>query len=1166
MSTDALHVRELRVRRLYGIDLDGLGATDLGAGVNVIYGPNGRGKTTLGHAIHGLLWPDALREHRPTLEGRFTLDAEDWRVDLDAGLARYSLRGRDATPPLIDGADRHRYRLSLHELLKADGADFAQAIRRDAVGGMDVDAAAEALEFRPASPRAGSLTKLVATRHERVRAVQAEQSALRNDVRVLDALRAEREEAEAALGRVTLYEHALACLRARHEEEDARARLDALPAVLERVRGDEPERLDDLRAELEDLERQRDVAREDLARAEATRDANLVARSGRPPSPVVELRERIQALKDAEGALREAERRVTELADAEARAWQRIEGALDEDAAERIDSSLVATLEGFVQKTERLRAEAKAWEALKQILGDEPTDAIEEELGAARDGIRCLQDWLREAAAEGDTPAPNARPVAFGAAALLLVLGAALGVLWHPAAFLLVAGAAVLALVATMLRSPRRAAPAAAAQRFARLPLAPPSAWTVDAVSVRLDALERERAAHEVRLARAQRREASRTGREQLAALIREIEEESSMLGQRMGLRPPIGQESTFFYIVRCVADWQGARRTRQGAEAATAEARRQRDAARTAISDRLATFGLGSVQDAAEASDVLHRLEDAYRALETAERDLADAARRLRESDASADRTRAAIAELFETLDLTPDAGGHALRELCSHLDAYRARRDAWHTARTRHEDAQARLVATSGYTPELLDRPEADVDSDLDAARALAGRRDELSEQITRIDERVQHARGGHQLETARAEHEAALDDLERDYEATCDSVLGHLLATHLADATRDQQLPPVFHRARELFGRFTRHVYELRLDARDGVFYAHDTLRERDFGVEQLSSGTRVQLLLAVRIAFIEQQERGCKLPVVLDEALANSDDERAQAVIEAVLHLCRDGRQVFYFSAQDDEVAKWKRIAAEHPDVECRFIPLEGASPVADIARDDVSTTLFPPVPDPASLTHTAYGHRLGVPPWSPRQPVGALHLWYLVDCPQTLHGLLEQGFTHWGPLAALGRHGNLTGAGIGASAYSRLALCADALDAWGAAWLVGRGRPVDRAVLEDSGAVSDTFMDRVTELCHELDGDAAALIEHLRGSAVRGFQSRMTERLDAYLEEHGYIDPRPRLSQDDCWQRVVERVAGGTGASGVPLSEVRRFLERVHQGVPAEVVATSGEMG
>jgi len=50
-------------------------------------------------------------------------------------------------------------------------------------------------------------------------------------------------------------------------------------------------------------------------------------------------------------------------------------------------------------------------------------------------------------------------------------------------------------------------------------------------------------------------------------------------------------------------------------------------------------------------------------------------------------------------------------------------------------------------------------------------------------------------------------------------------------------------------------------------------------------------------------------GFQLPLLMDEILGKSNDARAQTIIESVIELCKDGRQIFYFTAQHDEVGKW-----------------------------------------------------------------------------------------------------------------------------------------------------------------------------------------------------------------------------------------------------------------
>ena len=100
-----------------------------------------------------------------------------------------------------------------------------------------------------------------------------------------------------------------------------------------------------------------------------------------------------------------------------------------------------------------------------------------------------------------------------------------------------------------------------------------------------------------------------------------------------------------------------------------------------------------------------------------------------------------------------------------------------------------------------------------------------------------------------------------------------------------TRDASLPIVFHRARELFGIITRGRYDLQLDeGPPPAFTAQDTATGALLHLDQLSSGTRVQLLMAIRLAFVENVEAGPRLPVLFDETLGNSDELRAGASVD------------------------------------------------------------------------------------------------------------------------------------------------------------------------------------------------------------------------------------------------------------------------------------------
>ena len=202
-----------------------------------------------------------------------------------------------------------------------------------------------------------------------------------------------------------------------------------------------------------------------------------------------------------------------------------------------------------------------------------------------------------------------------------------------------------------------------------------------------------------------------------------------------------------------------------------------------------------------------------------------------------------------------------------------------------------------------------------------------------------------------------EDALDSLKQLYENNLSSATGALIINQLKKETRNHNQPPIFKRANEVLNKITNGRYELLLpgESEENDFRAYDTVLRLGQNLSELSTGTRVQLLLSVRLAYVETEESSIKLPLLADELLANSDDERAKAIIESLLEISGEGRQVFYFTAQVDEVSKWMVYLHEQKDLEYKVIQLSGGSNESDNYREfktDLSgLTLTQTIPPP-----------------------------------------------------------------------------------------------------------------------------------------------------------------------------------------------------------------------
>jgi hypothetical protein len=109
--------------------------------------------------------------------------------------------------------------------------------------------------------------------------------------------------------------------------------------------------------------------------------------------------------------------------------------------------------------------------------------------------------------------------------------------------------------------------------------------------------------------------------------------------------------------------------------------------------------------------------------------------------------------------------------------------------------------------------------------------------------------------------------------------------------------------------------------------------------------------------------------------------------------------------------------------------------------------------------------------------------------------------------------------------------------------------VGRGKPVDREVLEASGAVSVNFIEEVSELAESVNGDGSQIVESLQNE-INGFYSSKANELETYLEENGHIEPRDTLDHGQIRAQVIERFVDEGVSRGEAKDRTENLLSRI----------------
>lgn len=1152
-------LERLEIRRMPGFRRQGFTLDGLSEGINVIYGPNGAGKTTTARAIEALLWPNEAFQPGDALFGRFRLGNERWTVELEDTRQVWQRHGRPAERPSFPGElARHRYRLSLTELLHVDDAAFAGQIVRESAGGYDVAEAAQRLGFgqRPGGHQKAG--KALEAARQKVERAQREQEQLQQAEQRLAALEAGAAEAAAAAEEAHRLDRWIELAESRAVEAERRRARDAFPPWMEALTGDEIHRLARLEAAQREAEADRQAAERARQQAVELREAQGLPEGGLSLEELHQLRERHQSLEERERECRELQRQLAQAEEALETESRRLGGEVEVGRLATLNREALQTLHQAAAEGQALEEERRSLEAQRARFaraGEGPGDEGPDERRLWQ-GMDLLSRWLRT---PDTTQHAQHRRQALGVA-LVGVAATLAGLVLGGGALLvgLVAAGAGLALawgVARWLFAAPEDLRGTLVAQYRALGLPEPAGWSPDGVAGLLADLLED-------LARA-KEEAYRQARHQ--ELSRQLAEvESRLEGWRQGweaLLAELGLATSLpaadgVWLAERIAAWQSAQGRVEEVRAALLDAEAERDRVMAQQAAALAPYGYAALETREALAGALAGLEARRERWEKARQAEREALQQARAKEAEVRRLRQERQELFQRLGLDGDdpAAEAALRQAVADLERYRALQKAWKEASWRLERAREELAALGLDPDSLPERSLEELRLAQQVARRQADEEQHLREEMVRIQERIRQAKAAHDLEEALAEEDAAREQVLDLFRKEAATTLGAWLAGLVQAHSRESERPQVFHRARELLHTVTKGRYTLELEEGDPpAFRALETATGEGRALDELSSGTRVQLLLAVRVAFVETQEQGARLPLIFDEVLANSDDERAQAVKEAVVALARQGRQIFYFTAQLDEVAKWQAVL-EGAGVPFRLLDLEG------LKREEAATLRPLPAPGPSrpeppppeGLSYAEYGRRLRVPGLSPHHDApGQVHLWHLLDDGEDLYRLLSLGLERWGQLQALGEAGlEAMLPGRGRRLHQKAQAAARVLAAVVEAWRVGRGRPVDRGVLAASGAVSERFLDGASRLAQRVGGDARQLVEALAAGELRHFRQDKLEQLRSFLRDEGYLDEREPLAPERLSSYALVAAAPALGSGLLTREHVDRLVAAV----------------
>ncbi|MBW2446971.1 MAG: hypothetical protein JRG83_13710 [Deltaproteobacteria bacterium] len=1122
-----------------------LEADDLGEGLNLIVGPNGIGKSSLCRGVEALLWQEANGDgvHATAI---FEIEGERWSVERDGPTLRWQCGGAEsASPPLPGEHLRSCFFLELRDLLELApdaGLDLASAIRRQMAGGFDISAPRDEL-FSPLTPHTKRQARSRLTDRDReISQAQGSQADLLRRENALSEIERKAEEAEEAQRRVVHVERAVALATLRQELADASGELDGLPEVLAGLTGRE---LDEVAKGEDDLSAKQELRRRGTTRRDDARSAAEGTGLSEPleAATLETWSARADELRDLS---RRHETAVTRRSASEAvLADASVAIGSYKDVPAEIDLETGARLLAFHREANELDQKRIALdERLRLLEGQDPSDDTQRTLDSIRAAVTTLRGWLRVPDPETDDQPPS-RPRAprwvFGLAIALVLVGIGLGAVTDPSFYSLAAAGLGLIAGALLWRPDSTHASAYAAEREAarrNFPggLAPPDEWTRGPIADRLRDLENELARLE---AAAQRAQYQRADRGRLASERDELEEPIAVMNRRrqelaeslhLTEIPP---DTDLVDITRALGDLRATRSATVEAAEEEQEIGRKKATVLGELRGFLTSHDEEEPTDAASARAGVAALRDRSNLLRQSQTEETAATKYLEELDGSIQEAERDIAEIYERAHLE---GGDrvGLARLVEQLERFGELSHRAAVLGASAERDQQQLIDAGEQSLCTLDATA--LGAELQRLGREASSVGELRESIAEVGVLVNQAKEGHTVADALADRSVAVTGLHDLRDQELYAAAGRFLLDAVEQEHERTQMPRVLNRARELFGAFTHHAYDLRVAPEDsGSFIAVETRTNNGLRPDQLSDGTRAQLLLASRLAFAEEAEQGGALPLFLDEALDHSDPVRFNEIVRNLAQMItRSERQIFYLTNDPNDIRAINNALSEETPDTANVIDLAAVRGQAASVPDAEALRVepLPEVIDPSGHTPESYGEAVGVPPFDPARGPEAQHLAHVLwDDLALLHRLLANRLERVGAWRSLSDSGGpLSRAikeapGTGRELDDRTEL----LEAFCEAYCEGRSRPVSRETLENSGAVSPTFFERVVEVNRELGEDPDQLLAALRARSderLSGYRTRSTDDLEEFLLRDGILDRRPRLSSEEITGRLL----------------------------------------
>ena len=358
----------------------------------------------------------------------------------------------------------------------------------------------------------------------------------------------------------------------------------------------------------------------------------------------------------------------------------------------------------------------------------------------------------------------------------------------------------------------------------------------------------------------------------ELNSLTEELDKDRNEIIQEIGFAPEM-HEKCFGVVALALTNWQAAYSANRELKGQEKTVLRELTTLRHSTSEALSRIdgiNLTSSFNSTDLHEVITDLESKNKLFEegSTENETAEEAKTSEAKTLS--KAESKIRSVYAKIGWdSPNPG--LLHQLLNQLAQYRDATNQQLVCKVDADKAR-KFFEQDGLTIEQSTIEE--LQQEITSLDEISNSLEELNQAIGDIKGTLKKMKMSTAVEEKRAEFDTLRCELLQQRENMLSSVAGDELAKQVQREVSAKVVPEVQKRAGELLLKFTRGACQLVI-AENKILVRQSSQSEQPLELSELSDGTRTQLFISVRLAFLEQGEQGFKLPLFFDEAVANSD---------------------------------------------------------------------------------------------------------------------------------------------------------------------------------------------------------------------------------------------------------------------------------------------------